>query len=137
MKYLCLVYLEGRKLHAVPDRECKNCGDGFRERGLLLAAEALQPVDTATTVRVRNGKLTVTNRRLLYRATDDASLTGVLNNRAARGFLEIGKDEIVGLEVQRKLFSKRAILTLADDSVHTFDYGAMNIDKCVAAIEAR
>ena len=84
-----------------------------------------------------NGQLTVTNRRLLYCATDDASLTGVLNNRAARGFLEIGKDEIVGLEVQRKLFSKRAILTLADDSVHTFDYGAMSIDKCVAAIEAR
>ena len=61
MKYLCLVYLEGQKLHAVPDRECQNCGDGFRERGLLLAAEALQPVDTATTVRVRNGKVTVTD----------------------------------------------------------------------------
>ena len=61
MKYLCLVYLEGQKLHAVPDQECKHCGDGFRERGLLLAAEALQPVDTATTVRVRNGKVTVTD----------------------------------------------------------------------------
>lgn len=61
MKYLCLVYLEGQKLHAVPDRECQNCGDGFRERGLLLAAEALQPVDTATTVQVRNGKVTVTD----------------------------------------------------------------------------
>ena len=61
MKYLCLVYLDGQKLHAVPDRECKNCGDGFRERGLLLAAEALQPVETATTVRVRNGKVTVTD----------------------------------------------------------------------------
>jgi hypothetical protein len=61
MKYLCLVYLEGQKFHAVPDRECKSCVDGFRERGLLIAAEALQPVDTATTVRVRNGKLTVTD----------------------------------------------------------------------------
>ena len=61
MKYLCLVYLEGEKLHAVPDRECKNCGDGFRERGLLVAAEALQPVDTAATVRVRHGKVTVTD----------------------------------------------------------------------------
>ncbi len=27
----------------------------------MLAAEALQPVDTATTVRVRNGKMTVTD----------------------------------------------------------------------------
>lgn len=61
MKYLCLVYLEGEKLHAVPDSECKNCGEGFRERGLLVAAEALQPVDTAATVRVRNGKVTVTD----------------------------------------------------------------------------
>jgi hypothetical protein len=61
MKYLCLVYLEGQKLRAVADRECRACGDGFRERGLLLAAEALQPIDTATTVRVRNGKVSVTD----------------------------------------------------------------------------
>ena len=61
MKYLCLVYLEDQKLHAVPDRECKACGDAFRERGVLVAAEALQPVDTATTVRVRNGKVTITD----------------------------------------------------------------------------
>lgn len=61
MKYLCLVYLEGQKLHAVPDRECQNCGDGFRERGVLLAAEALQPIETAATVRVRNGKVSVTD----------------------------------------------------------------------------
>ena len=61
MKYLCLVYLEGQKLHAVADRECQNCGDGFRERGVLLAAEALQPIETAATVRVRNGKVSVTD----------------------------------------------------------------------------
>jgi hypothetical protein len=61
MKYLCLVYLEEQKLHAVPDRECQACGDGFRKSGLLLAAEALEPVGTAATVRVRNGKLAVTD----------------------------------------------------------------------------
>jgi hypothetical protein len=61
MKYLCLVYLEGQKLHAIPDRECKACGDGLRSSGLLLAAEALQPVDSAATVRLRNGKLSVTD----------------------------------------------------------------------------
>jgi hypothetical protein len=61
MKYLCLVYLEGEKLRAVPDRECKACGDGFRQSGLLLAAEALQPIDTAATVRVRNGQMMVTD----------------------------------------------------------------------------
>lgn len=61
MKYLCLVYLAADKLHAVPDRECQHCGEGLRESGVLVAAEALQPVETATTVRIRNGKLTVTD----------------------------------------------------------------------------
>lgn len=61
MKYLCLVYLEEQKLRAVPDKECMVCGDGFRQSGVLVAAEALQPVTTAATVRVRNGKVSVTD----------------------------------------------------------------------------
>jgi hypothetical protein len=84
-----------------------------------------------------NGKLTVTNQRILYDAKLDASLIGVLGNRAASGSLEIDKGDITNVEVQKKLLSKKAILTLSDGSKHTFDYGALNIDKCVAAIEAR
>ena len=61
MKYLCLVYLEADNLHAVPDRECMACGEDLRDRGVLVAAEALQPVETATTVRVRNGRLSITD----------------------------------------------------------------------------
>ena len=61
MKYLCLVYLEEQKLHAVPDSECFACGTGLRNSGILIAAEALQPVETATTVRSRNGKLSTTD----------------------------------------------------------------------------
>jgi hypothetical protein len=61
MKYLCLVYLEPDKLHAVPDRECMACGDSLRQSGALVAAEALQPIDTATTVRVRQGRLSITD----------------------------------------------------------------------------
>ncbi|MBA2302580.1 MAG: YciI family protein [Acidobacteria bacterium] len=61
MKYLCLVYLEKEKWHAVPDRECASSGDRLRDRGLLLAAEPLHPVETAATVRVRNGKVSVTD----------------------------------------------------------------------------
>lgn len=61
MKYLCLVYLEKDKWTAVPDRECWNCGEGLRERGMLLAAEPLHPVETAATVRVRNGKVSITD----------------------------------------------------------------------------
>ena len=61
MKYLCLVYLAHDKLHAVADRECMACGDGLRKSGFLIAAEPLEPVDTATTVRVRNGKVSITD----------------------------------------------------------------------------
>lgn len=61
MKFLCLVYLEEQKLRAVADSECIACGEGFRKSGLLLAAEALQPVETAATVRVRNGKVLITD----------------------------------------------------------------------------
>ena len=61
MKYLCLVYLEEEKLHAVPDRECLNCGNGFRQSGLLVAAEALESTRSAATVRVRNGTMSITD----------------------------------------------------------------------------
>ena len=61
MKYLCLVYLEEQKLQAVPESECIACAAGFRTSGFLLAAEALQPVETATTVRVRHGKVSITD----------------------------------------------------------------------------
>lgn len=61
MKYLCLVYLEKEKWSAVADHECASCGSGLRERGVLVAAESLHPVETATTVRVRNGRVSVTD----------------------------------------------------------------------------
>jgi hypothetical protein len=61
MKYLCLVYLEDSKFTAVPDDECFACGHALRDSGKLLAAEPLYPVNTATTVRVRNGRTTVTD----------------------------------------------------------------------------
>lgn len=61
MKYLCLVYLEGDKLHAVPDRECLESGNKMRAQGRLLAAEPLFPVETARTVRVRDGRIAITD----------------------------------------------------------------------------
>ncbi len=61
MKYVCLVYMEPEKLRAVPDRECMDCGDGMRSKGVLVAAEALQPVETARTLRIRQGRTTITD----------------------------------------------------------------------------
>jgi len=61
MKYLCLVYMEAHTLAQVSDSECKAYGDGLRESGRWIDGAALQPVHTATTVRVRNGKVTMTD----------------------------------------------------------------------------
>lgn len=88
-----------------------------------------------------NGKLTVTNHRLLYEALLDASLKGVLSEAlfikwGKLGYLEIDKSQIRNLDVVRKFLSKSCTLTLSDGSRHTFDYGAMNIDKVVSAIQA-
>ena len=89
-----------------------------------------------------NGKLTVTNQRLLYHALFDASFKALVlaaggPRWGGEGYLEIDKKDIQHLDVVKKLLSKRCTLTLNDGSQHAFDYGAMNIDKVVAAIEAR
>ena len=65
MKYLCLVYSEEEKLHTLPespkDTECLGYAETLSHKGQLLAGEALESVQTATTVRVRNGKLSITD----------------------------------------------------------------------------
>jgi hypothetical protein len=61
MKYLCLVYGEERAFDSVPDSHCVDYDESIRESGHCVASEALQPVSTATTVRVRNGKVSLTD----------------------------------------------------------------------------
>ncbi|OGA78572.1 MAG: dehydrogenase [Betaproteobacteria bacterium RIFCSPLOWO2_12_FULL_65_14] len=61
MKYLCLVYGEEQAMQPVPDDHCLAFDAGVRASGQCLASEALEPVATATTVRVRNGKVSVTD----------------------------------------------------------------------------
>jgi hypothetical protein len=61
MKYLCLVYAEERLLESVDDVDCKACNDALEAAGQRIAAEALHPVRTATTVRVRNGAVSVSD----------------------------------------------------------------------------
>jgi hypothetical protein len=55
MKYLCLVYLDQEHWSACPDHECANYAQQLSDSKRLIAGEPLHPVDTATTVRVRNG----------------------------------------------------------------------------------
>ncbi len=61
MKYLCLVYLDENRLDELPDEDCVEFDTGIRKSGHCIASEALQSVQTATTVRIRNGKLSVTD----------------------------------------------------------------------------
>jgi hypothetical protein len=61
MKYLCLVYLDEQRLNELPDADCVAYDTAIRSSGHCLASEALQPVHTATTVRVRDGKLSITD----------------------------------------------------------------------------
>ena len=68
MKYACLVYLVEKDMNAMTKREMDTCvseslayDDALRKTGHFVAAQALQPVETATTIRVRNGKVSATD----------------------------------------------------------------------------
>lgn len=65
MKYLCLVYSDENSLHSLPDSphdsECNAYAEKIQGSGRMLAAEALQSVNTATTIRVRSGKVSITD----------------------------------------------------------------------------
>ena len=61
MKYLCLVYLAPDVWNACPDNVCLDYANQVQASGHMLAAEPLHPVQSATTLRVRNGKLSLTD----------------------------------------------------------------------------
>ena len=68
MKYLCLVYLEEKKLYALSKSEAEALieeslayDDALRRSGHYVVSNALQPVRFAATVRTRNGKPVVTD----------------------------------------------------------------------------
>ena len=59
MKYLCLVYGPEADIAKMDDHECLAYDRSVRASGHCIASEALEPVATARTVRVRNGKATI------------------------------------------------------------------------------
>jgi hypothetical protein len=68
MRYLCLIYDEEKKLGAMSKAESDafmadyfTFTDAIKKSGHHLGGEALQPIQTATTVRIRNGKLSTTD----------------------------------------------------------------------------
>ena len=68
MKYLCLIYEEEKRLGVIPKAEMDTMmgeyfayTEGVKKSGHYVAGEALQPTSTASTVRIRNGKLSTTD----------------------------------------------------------------------------
>ena len=68
MKYLCLIYDEEKKIDGMSKGESDAFmgeyfafTDGIKKSGHYIGGEALQPVQTATTIRIRNGKLSTTD----------------------------------------------------------------------------
>ena len=68
MKYLCMIFFDEKKLNALSATELQALDDvslGYdetlRKRGHFIAAQALESVQAATTVRLRNGKVSVTD----------------------------------------------------------------------------
>jgi len=68
MRYLCLIYNDERQLGAIPASDYEAFADEhlafdeeLRASGHRVAAEALQPARTATTVRIRKGELFTTD----------------------------------------------------------------------------
>ena len=68
MKYLCLIYDDESKMGAMSKSDSDAfMGEyfaftqGIQASGQYVAGEALQPVQTATTVRIRNGRVSTTD----------------------------------------------------------------------------
>jgi hypothetical protein len=68
MKYLCLVYQDEEKIDAMPQDEYDEImndvfayRDELRLNGHYIASSPLQSVQSATTIRVRHGKMTITD----------------------------------------------------------------------------
>ena len=68
MKYVCLVYFDPQIWDNISKSESEQLtlesnayNEELQNRGNHIAAQALQSVETATTVRVRNGKMSITD----------------------------------------------------------------------------
>lgn len=68
MRYLCLIYDDESKWGTMPKEQAESMmgeyfafTEGIKKSGHYIGGEALQPTQTATTVRVRNGKISSTD----------------------------------------------------------------------------
>lgn len=87
------------------------------------------------------GPLTVTDQRLLFKATFDTSAVGALRElilyKDTHGYLVIPKNRIKSIARKNSLLKKQVLVTLDNGDMHTFDYGMLSVEKLAAAIESR
>ena len=68
MRYLCLIYDNEQQWATMPKKQSDDLmceygsfTEGLKQSGKYIAGEALKPTQTATTLRVRNGKISTTD----------------------------------------------------------------------------
>ena len=68
MKYICLGYMDPKKWETMSERErnammdeCFAYDDVLRKKGHFVGGEALQSAENATTLRWKNGKVSITD----------------------------------------------------------------------------
>jgi len=86
-----------------------------------------------------NGKLHVTDKKLIYDAQFDMSVKGLIRESltfvvGSYMYVAIPKEQIKNIEEKTSFFKKQIILTLDNDEKHIFDYGMLSIKKVAEAI---
>ena len=68
MRYLCTIFFDEKQLAALSDNELRAledatraCENTLKQHGHLIAAQTLQPAHAATTLRLRSGRVSVTD----------------------------------------------------------------------------
>jgi hypothetical protein len=89
-----------------------------------------------------NGKLTVTNKRLIYEAKYEATVLGTLAASSpfapnSLGVSILPKEDITLVEISKSFLSKKVIVNMNNGEKHIFDYGALGVDKVADAIKSK
>lgn len=68
MKYLCMVYYDENIINNMTanewkslNAECEACGETLRNTGKMVGGNALHPISSATSLRIRDGKPLITD----------------------------------------------------------------------------
>ena len=87
------------------------------------------------------GKMVVTDKRVLFDAKFDTSLTGTFGElfivSGSHGYISIPKEKIQSVEGKSSLFSKKVFIKLDDGKTHTINNGMLSIEKMAEAIKQK